>query len=485
MSFGCGLTTQSVKVRNLLRYVVLFAALASPNAALALENPPPKLEIEPDLLLQIRDDKPISLAAANGENQALALFLKHVRGLTVESLTSFAKPNLTVQQLLEANMARYRKVLFHVEGTLTSLRELSLGPELERQGIRTVFEGLIVEPSVNPVPTTVLFLELPAGLKLTSKLPATVAIDGFFFKRHTYADESKIERFAPVVVGRSMVLREPVTDAGPTEPVTPTPTRPTLESKAPDARMDCPREWLEHIEDDQRVMSRLENEDEYQTYNYFVLHARRFTADSMRTHTDKRLTFRRLFDDGRAEYRGAIAPVAGRLRRLTWIDSNDELRKDGVKDLYEAWVFDAAYNSNPVCVVFSELPKGITPGEDINGVWIECDAYFFKRYRYRAENSTRLAPLLIGKSFVVSKAPVSTERAAIASAYSKWFVPMVAVFVAVMVAAFLLMQRWFKRGDRWVRKRLEDAQSVNPFNENGLMEPEFPAKRFPDEPSLN
>jgi len=483
MSVGFPSYAANPRQRNVLCCLALLFLFAYPARSSDV-TPLPKLDCAPELLDKIQDDQPL-FSASEGEQAAFARFVLHARGIAPDALLPVAKPNLTVQQLLEASMRRYRGQVLHVEGRLEMLREVPAGPELEKAGVRVLYEGRIVEPSVHPVPTTVIFVELPKGLKPGEAVSSAVALDGYFFKRHKYDDAEKVSRMAAVVIGRTVSLREPLPDT----PTTPMPEVPQSSPapEGPNPKMDCPREWLEHIEDDQKVMSQPENADEYQAYNYFVLHARKFSPDLMAKHTNRQLTFRRLFDDGRAEYRGSIVRVKGRLKQLRWIGTNEDLKRDGVKDLYEAWIFDEAYFSNPTCVIISEPPPGIKASdENINGVWVECDAYFFKRYRYRAESSTRLAPLAIGRTLTVTKAPTSGDREIIASAYSRWFIPILAGLGLIVVGAFFLMHRYFKRGDRWVRNRIEQTQTANPFGDNGALTMDSPAtNRLPDEPSLN
>lgn len=481
MSVRGSTNTESCPRHKCLCSLVLLHIFAF--ASFVNADPPvlPKLDVPKELLAKIQDNGPLPPAGDVGEQEAFARFVQHARGIPAESLTRHAKANLSVEQLLEADLGRYRGDILHVEGNLISLREIPAGAALEKAGIGRLYEARIVEPSVHALPTTVIFSELPKGLAPGTATNLAIACDGYFFKRHRYKGDDGVERMAGVVISRSVSLREPLPET-PIEPARKTPAPP--EKEEPNPKMDCPREWLEHIEDDQRVLGLAESSDEYQAYNYFVLHARKFSPELLAKHSNRKLTFRRLFDEGRGEYRGEIVHVAGRLKRLNWIGTNEDLGRDGVKDLYEAWIFDAAYYSNPTCVVISELPPGLKyEDKDIDGVWVECDAYFFKRYRYRTETSVRLAPLAIGRTLTVTKAPVSGEREAISLAYSRWFLPVLAALAAIVIGAFFVMHRWFKRGDRWVRRRLEDQKTVNPFSEQGTLG--SVGNRLPEEPSLN
>jgi hypothetical protein len=184
-------------------------------------------------------------------------------------------------------------------------------------------------------------------------------------------------------------------------------------------------------------------------------------------HTRKELTFRRLFEEGRGQYRGEIVRVQGRLKRLTWIDSNKYLKDAGIKALYEAWIFDPAYNSHPTCVVISELPPGIEPAEDIRDIWVTCDGYFFKRYLYESAEVSektkrqvmKLTPLVIGRTLELKTPVVDTRKE---RAWQSWsyFVPTLLVLVFGMIAGALLIHRWFVRGDRRAHEILANARAL-------------------------
>jgi len=256
--------------------------------------------------------------------------------------------------------------------------------------------------------------------------------------------------------------------------------------REPDPKMDCP--WLPHVIDDRPVMDPKENKEEVDAYNYFVLHARKFSLDVMAKHTRKELTFPRLFEDGH-KYRGEIVRVEGRLKRLTWIGSNKQLEGQGVKSLYEAWIFGEHYFSNPTCVIVSELPAGIEPGEDIRDVHVAVDGYYFKRYVYETPERTaenrpvnRRAPLVIART--LTRTDVVGQESPGARAFGRLFLPVVIGLLLAMVGAVLLIHRWFRAGDRHSQNALRHARGdefIAPIEQ-----PHAPAPRvMPDGPSWN
>jgi hypothetical protein len=65
-----------------------------------------------------------------------------------------------------------------------------------------------------------LFTELPEGLSVTEKTEVAVAFDGYFFKRYRYkaADSGPNQaREAPLLIGRTLVLKGPVAATPATE----------------------------------------------------------------------------------------------------------------------------------------------------------------------------------------------------------------------------------------------------------------------------
>ena len=108
------------------------------------------------------------------------------------------------------------------------------------------------------------------------------------------------------------------------------------------------------------------------------------------------------------EYEGEPIHITGQMRRLVRMDAPRSLWNDGVKTLYEGWVYpNEGDGDNPYCIVFSELPKNVKTGEKVS-YEIDCDAYFFKLYRYETKERNnagrrlvrRDTPMFIGRSFV-------------------------------------------------------------------------------------
>src|SRR5581483_3820079 len=98
-----------------------------------------------------------------------------------------------------------------------------------------------------------------------------------------------------------------------------------------------------------------------------------------------------------------VVRIEGRLRRVWRFDPMRMEEQAGVKNIYEAWLYNDKYGEpNPACLICTTLPEGIQVSEDVKGeVPVAFVGYFFKRYRYKAADARkptefRDVPLLIG-----------------------------------------------------------------------------------------
>jgi hypothetical protein len=157
-------------------------------------------------------------------------------------------------------------------------------------------------------------------------------------------------------------------------------------------------------------------------------------------------------------HRGKVVHFEGRLRRLIRLEPPAETKLDGLKDQFEGWMFDPErYGANPVCVIFTDLPDGLEPGDKLD-VRVSFDGYFFKKYRYPAADGLRDAPLLIGHTIILKQGSLKTD-----SEEGGLFSGMMAItFLAVLGGVFFLaflVTLWYRRSDRLVQSRLLNAQT--------------------------
>jgi hypothetical protein len=147
----------------------------------------------------------------------------------------------------------------------------------------------------------------------------------------------------------------------------------------------------------------------------------------------------------------------------------DDLRElEGVGHLYEAWV--AVRGSDKfACVVVTELPPGIRPGENQTAK-VAFDAYFFKVWHYESRrvkdpqkspdrHQRERAALFLGRTFEVT----GTDEAL--PVYSPTMLIGVVSGLAAVGLVGLLLGLWFRRGDRRIqagaRERLHQSVSFD------------------------
>jgi hypothetical protein len=211
-------------------------------------------------------------------------------------------------------------------------------------------------------------------------------------------------------------------------------------------------EVLAGIEDKAPIRNADENLFEAEAYNYVLVQANRLSREAFAQSARRNVTFAHLFEEP-SDYRGQVIHVEGQLRMLRKFKPPRLAANEGVKDLYEAWIFDAVHDRYPYCVVFTELPEGLTPSERMNH-HVKFDGYFFKRYRYQAGDGWRDAPLLIGHTVALYDPP------AVAEADSPLYGAFLPIFLGGLAATIMLaagLTSWFRRGDRRVRSALARA----------------------------
>lgn len=197
--------------------------------------------------------------------------------------------------------------------------------------------------------------------------------------------------------------------------------------------------------------------EEEKMYNYVLAVARRQPAERLRTASVKDVPLENLFHDIRRDYLRELVHVEGQLALVTQMKATDELREQsGIESLYEAWVFvRGATRPELVCVVVSELPDGIKPGENQN-VKVAFDAYYFKLWHYETrkvkdpakdpdKHEWKRAPLFLGRTFEVT-GTVTAE-----STYTPGMLYGLIGGLGALALAGLGLGLWFRKGDKNTR----------------------------------
>lgn len=94
-------------------------------------------------------------------------------------------------------------------------------------------------------------------------------------------------------------------------------------------------------------------------------------------------------------YRGRPVTMSGYFRKLNKMAAGkNEL---GIHEMYEGWFYTDDSQGHPGLVIFTELPDGFPIGNDITEE-IRFTGYFLKMYGYRAQDTTRKAPLFLART---------------------------------------------------------------------------------------
>jgi len=102
-------------------------------------------------------------------------------------------------------------------------------------------------------------------------------------------------------------------------------------------------------------------------------------------------------------YRGKLVTVKGTVRRGFYRDAPENLY--GIAGYYMLWIQPVSVNS-PIVIYSLELPEGFPDVRAMEARGdepeldeeVEVTGFFFKRWAYRAQDGTRLAPLLLAKT---------------------------------------------------------------------------------------
>ena len=218
---------------------------------------------------------------------------------------------------------------------------------------------------------------------------------------------------------------------------------PPVTPPAPPGAVSINKSVLKNIEDDAPVRNEVENRDEARAYDYIVNFARRVPDASFRKSARKDLTFAHLLSPEAFKYRGDVVFVEGRLKRVRNIKPTAVLEADGVKHLFEAWVFSETHREYAWCLLLTELPPDIPVAENLDRP-VSFAGYFYKVYRYPTPDGTRRSPLLVGRTLVSQKA---SEEPSVWELSGRT-IPVLIAIIAGGIVALVGLAWWFRRADQ-------------------------------------
>jgi hypothetical protein len=208
-----------------------------------------------------------------------------------------------------------------------------------------------------------------------------------------------------------------------------------------------------------------EGHEEYLAYCQAILFASWVPADAFaKSAAESSLTFGHLYREPR-RHRGKVVHMEGRLKRVVKQDPPPSAEKQGVKAVYEAYVYlDNREGAPPVIVLFPDLPPTLHVGDYEEAPKVAFDAYFFKKHRWvsgkwgpKGEREVVTSLMFIGPTLNVKEAPRRESR-------SSMPIPAPVLygsigFVGLAVVVLFAVNLWYRQGDRRVHARIRELQA--------------------------
>ncbi|MCA9005073.1 MAG: hypothetical protein KDA70_07335 [Planctomycetaceae bacterium] len=193
----------------------------------------------------------------------------------------------------------------------------------------------------------------------------------------------------------------------------------------------------------------------------FNLQQRRSEIKTYRDHPERELpVFLDLFKNS-DRYKGRLVTLTGRVRKLIHYPAAED-NQYGIKTLYEAWLFTDDSQQNPTVVICTEVPPalkdGLPEGTDVID-HVTVTGYLFKMYVYNAQDTSRVAPLILAKQLEWNPRTVD-ERG------SRLFSQILAgTLVILIVGIAIVMWKASQRDKRFRERRLQKTQTEVDFSQ--------------------
>jgi hypothetical protein len=245
----------------------------------------------------------------------------------------------------------------------------------------------------------------------------------------------------------------------------------SAEPPAAKYRIGKDRLMFGQIEDNAPFRTEERNPAEAEAYAAVLLHARQFPAAELEEHARRDVTFKDLFRNA-DEFRLELVYFEGRLKQLRRTTPTKALAAAGVTDQYEGWLFPRG-ESNPVCVLVTDLPPGLEAQADVRTEmdrWVAFAGYAFKVFHYESRkvhpkdptrNLVMAAPVLMGRSITPLPEPAGGGD----SGWLTTFLPAAVAGTGGLALAIVGLTWYYRRGDRAVRAAVEARRDRNPFTE--------------------
>ncbi len=202
---------------------------------------------------------------------------------------------------------------------------------------------------------------------------------------------------------------------------------PVREDVAP-VRID--KRYLDLVKDNTMGIRR----DESEAFYWLLDHARRVPTTKLEGSGLREVQYINLMTEP-DRFRGEPITIEGDLWRLYEFDAG---RNDyGVSRVYEGWVFTGDSANHPYRIVFTSLPKGIVPGENLRKP-VRITGYFFKREGYRSNGGVHIAPTLLARRIAINPMPNGIPLTAGIVPYMIGVIMAVGLALLVTIVAFAI-----------------------------------------------
>jgi len=222
---------------------------------------------------------------------------------------------------------------------------------------------------------------------------------------------------------------------------------------------------------------------EERAYEYVVAFAKKQPPERMAKYSVKDVPIENLYRAIRTDYLRELIHVEGYLSLVQTLKPTPGLESlDKIDQLYEAWIIPRG-STKLVCLVISELPEGVQPGEN-QSKKVAFDAYYFKLWHYETRGAKdakdpdkkqwERAPLFIGKTFVVRGTTDADTT------YTPGMLMGVVGGLVVLVLAGAGMAYWFRKGDKAARAEARNKIESSVTFEDNPEPPAGPVNRIAD-----
>ena len=166
---------------------------------------------------------------------------------------------------------------------------------------------------------------------------------------------------------------------------------------------------FKEIADKKPIPEPLENPEEFKAYERVMLQTRAFSSEVQNKYARLSVSYSSLIDEKeRQHFLRDLLHLKGKLTRLfSTPNIPTKLKASGAEFLYTGWFLIDGIPDQPIFLYFTDLPKGVRQGINLN-YRIEAVGYYFKLMEYEVEKDVGVivkekhyAPLILARTIKV------------------------------------------------------------------------------------